>query len=160
MTALPDRNPPKRRPVTILIADDDPEDREFAERALRSARLASDLRFVEDGHQLMDYLRREGAFTDEATSPRPHLVLVDIRMPGKSGLECLAEIRADPRLRTLPVVVLTTSRADEDIYRSYELGVNSFISKPVTFPGLVEAMTALGRYWFEIVELPESMSDA
>lgn len=141
-------------PVPILLAEDDPDDQAFAREALAESRLANELFVVADGQELMDFLRREGSFAPPVRAPRPGLILMDLKMPRKDGLEALAEIRGDPELRSLPVVVLTTSRADEDIARSYELGVNSYIRKPVSFPGLVEAIQALGRYWFEIVELP------
>jgi CheY-like chemotaxis protein len=146
----------KATPITILIADDDDEDRALAARALKAARLSNDVRFVEDGEQLMAYLHHEGAYAPVAASPRPGILLLDLKMPRKDGFTALKEIRADPSLRHLPVVVLTTSGIEEDIYRSYDLGVNSFITKPVSFSGLVEAMRTLGRYWFEIVALPES----
>jgi CheY-like chemotaxis protein len=135
------------RAITILMADDDAEDRMLAKKALDSVRLANDLRFVEDGQELLDYLRR----TDV---PRPGIVLLDLNMPRKDGREALREIKADPALRDIPVVVLTTSRAEADILRTYELGASSFITKPVTFDGLVEVMRALDKYWFEIVDLP------
>lgn len=143
-------------PITILVADDDEEDRALAREALTRARLANNLRFVKDGEELMQYLHRRGAYAAPGAAPRPGLVLLDIKMPKKDGFACLREIRADAALRQLPVVVLTTSSAEEDIYRSYDLGVNSFVSKPVTLQGLVDAMVALGRYWFEIVELPRT----
>ena len=142
------------QPITILIADDDPEDREFALRALTTARLANDLHFVQDGEELMDYLLRRGTHAAPAKTPRPGLVLLDLRMPKKDGFSVLRAIRENPELRSLPVVVLTTSSAEQDIVRSYDLGVNSYITKPVTFAGLVDAMVTLGKYWFEIVELP------
>lgn len=143
-----------RVPIPILIADDDEEDRTLARDALTEARLANDLRFVNDGEELMQYLRCEGRYAAPGAAPRPGLLLLDIQMPKRDGFECLREIRADPMLRQLPVVVLTTSRAEADIFRSYDLGVNSFVSKPVTFDGLVDAMRTIGRYWFEIVALP------
>ena len=143
-----------RMPVTILVADDDEEDQMLARRALGVARLANEVRFVADGEELMDYLRRRGRYADPALAPRPGLLLLDLQMPRKDGFACLREIRLDPELRRIPVVVLTTSRAETDVYRSYDLGVNSFISKPITFTGLVEAMQVLGRYWLQIVELP------
>jgi CheY-like chemotaxis protein len=144
---------PSPRPITILLADDDADDRMLARDALAESRLANDLRFVEDGEDLMHYLRRTGRFAD-ADAPRPGLILLDLNMPRKDGREALREIKGDSSLRHIPIVVLTTSKAEEDIYRSYDLGVNSFITKPVTFDGLVSVMKALGRYWFEIVELP------
>lgn len=143
-----------RVPVPILVADDDEEDRMLARRALDAARLANDVRFVSDGEELMDYLRRRGRYAGPGSAPRPGLLLLDLQMPRKDGFACLREIRLDPELRRIPVVVLTTSRAEADVYRSYDLGVNSFISKPITFAGLVDAMQVLGRYWLQIVELP------
>jgi CheY-like chemotaxis protein len=140
--------------ISILIADDDEEDRALAARALHAARLANDLHFVDDGEQSLDYLKHRGIYTDRALSPRPGLMLLDLKMPKKDGFAVLRELRADPDLRTIPVVVLTTSTAEADIVRSYDLGVNSFISKPVTFAGLVDAMSTLGKYWFQIVALP------
>lgn len=143
-----------RSPITILMADDDAEDCMLARDALDECRLANDFRTVRDGEELLDYLHHRGKFSDAETAPRPGLILLDLNMPRMNGFEALTAIKSDARLRQIPVVVLTTSRAEEDIYRSYDLGVNSFISKPVTFEGLVDAMKALGRYWFEIVERP------
>ena len=144
----------KNKPITLLLADDDPDDRLLARQALEKSRLANDLRCVEDGEELLDYLRRRGKYADPKESPRPGLVLLDLNMPRKAGREALREIKSDPKLRDIPVVVLTTSKAEEDIARSYNLGVNSYITKPVKFSALVEVMRALGKYWFEIVELP------
>ncbi len=140
--------------ITIVMADDDAEDRMFAKEALVEARLANDLHFVEDGRELMDYLNRHGKYSHPMESPSPVLILLDLNMPKMDGREALQQIKADPRLRRIPVVVLTTSKAQEDIYRSYDLGASSFITKPVTFEGLVNLMRSLKRYWFEIVELP------
>jgi CheY-like chemotaxis protein len=148
------------KPITILIADDDDDDRVLARDALAESRLANDLRFVCDGEELLEYLRRVGKYADPKLSPRPGLILLDLNMPRMDGREALREIKADPELRSIPVVVLTTSKAEEDIYKTYDLGVNSFISKPVTFEGLVAIMHALRRYWFEIVELPPQDSGA
>ena len=145
-----------RMPVVILMADDDPEDRAFAKEALVESRLANTLFFVEDGEQLMDFLRRRGAYADAASSPRPGLILLDLNMPRKDGREALQEIKEDPDLRAIPVVVLTTSKAEEDVVRTYQLGVNSYIQKPVTFDRLVRVMQELSRYWFELVELPRT----
>lgn len=144
----------KKRPVVILIADDDPEDRMLAKEALEENRLANALHFVEDGEELLQYLKNEGKFSDRNSYPRPGLILLDLNMPKKDGREALREIKLDESLRLIPVVILTTSKAEEDIVRSYNLGVNSFITKPVTFDGLVEIMKTLSKYWFEIVELP------
>lgn len=145
---------PAGSPITILIADDDPEDRMLAQEALEEALLANDLRFVEDGEELMDYLKRRGKYTDPADSPYPGMLLLDLNMPRKDGREALEEIKSDADLKSLPVIILTTSEADEDILRSYGLGASSYITKPVTFDGLVKVMLALKTYWFEIVELP------
>lgn len=142
-------------PITILLADDDEEDRVMTEEALKESRLANNLRFVTDGEELTDYLFRRGTYADE-NAPTPGLILLDLNMPKKDGREALAEIKSDPQLRQIPVVVLTTSKAEEDILRTYELGVNSFITKPVTFEGLVDAMAVFTHYWFEIVALPHN----
>jgi CheY-like chemotaxis protein len=143
-----------RLPITILLADDDDEDRLMTQEALAESRLANDLRFALDGEDLMDYLLHRGRHANPTDSPVPGLILLDLNMPKKDGREALAEIKADPALRKIPVVVLTTSRAEEDIFRAYDLGVSSFITKPVTFEGLVDAMKVLTEYWFEIVVLP------
>ena len=143
-----------RRSITILLADDDADDRMMASDALEESRLANDLRCVEDGEELMDYLHRRGKFAPPNDAPRPGLILLDLNMPRKDGREALKEIKAEPELRSIPVIVLTTSKAEEDIYRTYDLGVNSFITKPVNFESLVAVMKTLGKYWFEIVELP------
>jgi CheY-like chemotaxis protein len=143
-----------RQPITILMADDDDDDRMLAQKALRGSRLANDMRFVVDGEDLLRYLRREPPYAVDVEAPRPGIILLDLNMPKKDGREALQEIKADPVLRNIPVVVLTTSGAEEDIVRTYDLGVNSFITKPVTFEGLVEVMQTLSRYWFEIVDLP------
>lgn len=142
-------------PITILICDDDEDDRMLTQQALEQAHIANDLRFVEDGEDLLDYLNQRGKYAGEnGLAPRPGLILLDLNMPKVDGREALKLIKTDPALREIPVVVLSTSSLDEDIVKSYQLGVNSFITKPVTFTGLVEAMHVLGRYWLEIVELP------
>lgn len=141
--------------ITILMADDDSEDRMLSEDALKEARLFNDLRFVEDGEELMDYLKRRGKYAEEGAAPRPGMILLDLNMPRKDGREALAEIKHDEELRTIPIVILTTSDADEDILRSYNLGAASYITKPVTFEGLVRVMIALKLYWFDIVALPK-----
>jgi CheY-like chemotaxis protein len=142
------------KPITILLAEDDPDDRLMAVEALEESRLANDLRTVGDGEELMDYLYHRGNFAGDNHWHLPGLILLDLNMPKKDGREALKEIKADPNLRRIPIVVLTTSDEEEDIYRSYDLGVNSFITKPVSFEGLVEIMKTLKLYWFEIVELP------
>jgi len=144
-----------RIPVTILVCDDDEDDRMLTQQALESAHISNDVRFVEDGEQLLDYLYQRGAFAGETgKAPRPGLILLDLNMPKIDGREALRVIKSDKTLLDIPVVVLSTSGLEQDIVRSYQLGVNSFITKPVTFAGLVEAMNVLGRYWLEIVELP------
>ena len=143
----------RRRPITIIIADDDPEDRMLAEDALQESRLVNDIRFVEDGEELLEYLQQRGKYSDPESAPRPGMILLDLNMPRMDGREALKLIKGDPDLRRIPVIVLTTSKAEEDIYRSYDLGVNSFIIKPVTFDSLVNIMRVLETYWFEIVEM-------
>ena len=143
-----------RKSVTIVMADDDADDRMFAREALAENRLANDLHFVSDGEELLDFLRHEGRYADPVSSPRPGLILLDLNMPNMDGREALEAIKADPKLRHIPVIILTTSRTEADIFSSYDLGASSYITKPVTFEGLVQAMGQLGRYWFEIVELP------
>jgi CheY-like chemotaxis protein len=147
------------RPIVILLADDDEEDRMLAADALEESRVVNEFRFVEDGEELLDYLYHRNRFADPASSPAPGLILLDLNMPRKDGREALREIKADPDLRRIPVVVLTTSKAEEDIYRTYDLGANSFITKPVSFEGLVAVMRDIGRYWIEIVELPPDSID-
>ena len=144
----------ERKPIVILLADDDEEDRMLACDALAESHLSNDITCVTDGEELMDYLQRRGKYAPPAKAPRPGLILLDLNMPKKDGREALREIKSDPELRQISVVVLTTSKAEEDIYSSYDSGASSFISKPVTFEGLVEVMKGLGRYWFEIVDLP------
>jgi two-component system response regulator len=136
------------------MADDDADDREMTREAFEDSRLVNDLRFVEDGVELLDYLYRRGKFTDPETSPRPGLILLDLNMPKKDGREALAEIKSDPKFKNIRIVVMTTSKAEEDISRVYDLSAASYITKPVTFSGLVEVIQTLGRYWLEIVELP------
>ena len=145
---------PLNNPILVLVADDDPEDRMLIEDAFEESRLANTLEFVEDGEELLDYLHRRNGYSDPSASPRPGLILLDLNMPRKDGREALKEIKSDPHLRQIPIVVMTTSKAEEDVMRTYDLGVNSFITKPVTFEGLVEVVRMLGRYWFQIVELP------
>ncbi|WP_345247991.1 response regulator [Nibrella saemangeumensis] len=140
--------------MTILIADDDADDRMFLEQALRSIGYTQDIQFVEDGEQLMDYLKQQGSYS-EANAPWPNLIILDLNMPRKNGFQALEEIKADARLRRLPVVVMTTSSADEDVLRTYNLGVNSYITKPFNFNRLIEMMGALKTYWIDTVKLPE-----
>lgn len=140
--------------IELLIADDDAEDRMLIRDAFTESRLNNTLKFVEDGEQLIDYLFNRGQFTDKTKFPRPGLILLDLNMPKKDGREALKEIKSDPVLRSIPVIILTTSKAEEDILKTYNLGVSSFITKPVRFEALVDIMKTLNKYWFEIVELP------
>jgi CheY-like chemotaxis protein len=142
------------KPITILMADDDPDDRLMTKEAFEESRLVNDLRFAEDGVELLDYLQRRGKYADPASSPRPGLILLDLNMPKKDGREALREIKADPKLKNIRVVILTTSKAEEDIYRSYDLSAASYITKPVTFAAMAEVVKVLGKYWLEIVALP------
>jgi len=137
------------------MADDDADDRQLAREAFDEAKLSNDLRFVEDGAELLEYLQRRGKYADPASSPRPGIILLDLNMPKVDGREALTRIKLDPNLKCLPVVVLTTSKAEIDIIRSYNLSAASYIAKPITFEGLVEVVRTLGRYWLEIVELPD-----
>jgi CheY-like chemotaxis protein len=144
--------------VIILCAEDDPEDRMFVEDAMEESRLANELHFVEDGEELMDYLHRRGKYTELNKVHLPGLIFLDLNMPKKDGREALEEIKADPNLRRIPIVVLTTSKAEEDILRTYDLGVSGFIIKPVTFESLVSIMKTVSKYWFEIVEPPPQVT--
>ncbi len=139
------------KPITILLADDDEDDRMNTQHALNRHHLANDLRCVNDGEELMAYLHRRGPYHD---APRPGLILLDLNMPRKDGREALQEIKADPALRRIPVIVLTTSGEEEDILKTYDLGASSYIRKPVGFEALVNTIDTLGQYWFQVVELP------
>ena len=142
------------KPVTFLIAEDDPDDRLLIKEAFQESLVSNSVSFVEDGVELLDYLRSQDKVADPGDAPTPDLILLDLNMPRKDGREALAEIKSDPSLRYIPVVVLTTSKAEEDIMRSYDIGAASYITKPVTFDGLVEAIKGLGQYWVQIVRLP------
>lgn len=138
----------------LILADDDEDDRLLTADALRVAKVDSDFRTVNDGEELMDYLHHCGKYAPPVSSPRPDLVLLDLNMPRMGGWEALRAIRADAELRSIPVVILTTSRRADHVQSTYDLGANSFIVKPVTFGGLVQAMTVAAEYWFRTVELP------
>jgi CheY-like chemotaxis protein len=140
------------RPICILIADDDADDRLLVKDAFQESDGVNNLRFVENGVELLDYLRKQGKYKD--ASDFPDLVLLDLNMPRKDGREVLQEIKNDPNLRHLPVVILTTSKAEEDILRSYDMGAAGYITKPVTFEGLIEITKGLSEYWLQIVRLP------
>lgn len=144
----------RRRAVRILVCDDDPDDRMLIEDSLKESRLANPRDYVADGEELMDYLLHRGRYAGPGGPPLPGLILLDLNMPRKDGREALQEIKANDALRRIPVVILTTSRSEQDILRSYDLGASGFVTKPVTFAALVDAMQVMAKYWFEIVELP------
>jgi CheY-like chemotaxis protein len=138
--------------MTILFAEDDPDDRLLLREAIETKLAECDLRFVEDGDDLMDYLRHRGRYT--ADSPRPALIMLDLNMPGKDGREAAREIKGDPGLRQIPIVVLTTSKSEEDVFRLYDLGVNSFLRKPSSFEGLLRLVCKIREFWLSTAELP------
>lgn len=140
--------------MLILIADDDADDRMFVEQALRQTGYSHEIRTVEDGEDLLNYLQHKGPYS-ETNAPRPTLLILDLNMPRMNGFQALKIIKDDVALRRLPVVVMSTSTADEDILRSYDLGVNSFVIKPFHYNRLVEVISALKTYWLETVRLPE-----
>ena len=146
----------KNKAIEILIADDDAEDRMLIVDALKESMLMNNIHEVEDGEELMDFLQHRGKFLDKEKFPTPGIILLDLNMPKKDGREALKEIKADEHLRCIPIIVLTTSKAEQDILKTYNLGVNSYITKPVSFAGLVDVMKTLNKYWFEIVELPQN----
>lgn len=147
------------KPITILMADDDEDDRLLTQDALAESRVLNELHFVEDGVELLEYFERKGKFVDKSISPRPGLILLDLNMPRMDGREALEAIKANPNLKGIPVVILTTSKQEEDMVKGYNLGAASYITKPVTFDGLVELMKTLGKYWVEFVELPSTFND-
>ena len=136
--------------IPILMAEDDPDDRLFIEQAFRDLRLGGELHFVENGEELMNFLRRRGTYSDPRCSPRPALILLDLNMPKKDGRQCLAEIKSDSVLQDIPVVVWTTSNLEEDIARCFEAGADSYMTKPASYPGLLEAVKEIGRRWFPV----------
>lgn len=146
----------KRR--TILMADDDGEDCVLVGDALRETGRTCDLRFVRNGEELFDYLRRQGEYEGGSDAPRPDLILLDLKMPRKDGREALRELKADPIWRQIPVVVLTTSAADDDVNACYEMGVNAYVTKPVSFRKLVKVLDAITKYWFDVAQLPPRTS--
>jgi CheY-like chemotaxis protein len=145
-----------KKPLTVLMVDDDEDDCLLVKDAFKENRIGNEVRCLEDGIELMDYLLHRGSYHEEALAPKPGLILLDLNMPRMDGRRALKELKSNPDLRSIPVVILTTSKEERDILYSYETGASSFITKPVTFEGLVQAMKALGKYWFEIVELPSA----
>ncbi len=142
----------------VLMVDDDPDDLFLAKDAFSQSDLPGDFQMVSGGEEMMDYLYRRGRFIDLENFPMPSFILLDLNMPGKSGFESLMEIKKDPSLRRIPIVVFTTSGEEEDIYCSYELGASSYITKPATFDDFVEVMKKLGEYWLSLVRLPEKLA--
>ena len=141
--------------TVVIIAEDDPDDRLLIKDAIQEASSKKvDVFFVQDGAEMLDYLYHRGKYRGTAESPTPELVLLDLNMPKKNGMEVLAEIKGDPGLRAIPVVVLTTSHSPEHVQRSYELGGNGYVTKPDSFSELVELMKGIERYWFKTVKLP------
>ena len=142
--------------IRILMADDDPDDCMLTRDAFAEAHLINEISFVTNGQELLDYLRHQGKYAPPNSAARPNLILLDLNMPVKNGREALQEIKADPELRSIPVIILTTSQAEEEVLRAYDLGASSFITKPVLFESMIEIVKSLGEYWFEIVELPNT----
>ena len=142
------------KPAVILLAEDDPGDQELTRRALEQSRIRNELYIVEDGEEALNYLLRRGEYEDPASSPKPDLMLLDLNMPKMDGKQLLEQMRADPNLRRIPVVALTTSKQENDIIRTYDLGANSYIVKPVDMDQFVNAIKVLKDYWFQIVVLP------
>lgn len=140
--------------IYIVVADDDEDDRLMTKEAFEELKILNELFFVKDGVELLDFLYRRNQYADVEKSPRPGLILLDLNMPRIDGREALKIIKADESLRSIPITIFTTSKAEEDIIRSYNLGVNCFVTKPVTYPGLVDVVRQLNSFWFELVELP------
>ena len=143
-------------PWTVLVAEDNPDDCRFTEEAWKEAQLGHELRFVHNGKELLDYLYNRGLFTDAEVAPRPGVILLDLNMPLKSGGDALVEIKTDPALARIPVIILTTSKAGQDMLKTASLGVNGYITKPGTFHGYIEMMENLVRNWSEMIEPPFS----
>lgn len=146
--------PARKNPVTILVVNDDEDNRFLIREALQEVGIRINYYLLEDGEELLAYLFRRDRYANPTNSPRPDLILLDLNMPNINGLDALTQIKSDPNLRLIPVVILTTSHQPKDIVHSYSLGANSFIAKPLTFEALVETMKILCRYWFEIISLP------
>lgn len=145
-----------KKSVVILIAEDDDDDFLLAKEAFEEYNLVNEIFRVKNGEELLDFLHRRGQFKDPQKAPFPFLILLDLNMPRMDGREALKEIKADAELRKIPIVIMTVSKEEEDIIRSYDLGANSYIRKPVRFTEMVEIVKTIGKYWFEIVELPSA----
>ena len=144
-------NPDLGRPIEILLVEDSPSDTDLTVEALAAAKVTNRLSIVEDGVQAMEFLRRQGQY---AQAPRPDLILLDLNLPRKDGREVLAEIRSDEKLTSIPVVVLTTSQAEQDVVRAYTLHANCYITKPVDFRQFLEVIEAIEGFWLSVVKLP------
>lgn len=138
----------------ILLAEDDADDRMLVKRVLESELGVTEVRCVWNGEDLMDYLRQRGKYSDPEEAPRPALILLDLNMPRKDGREALTEIKSDPDLRSIPIVVLTTSNSENDVEQSYLAGVNAYVTKPARFSDMVNSFKALHDFWFRVVRLP------
>jgi CheY-like chemotaxis protein len=141
--------------MIILVADDDEDDQLFTKEAFDESKLNIEIRFVNDGLELLDYLKQRNKYANPESCPRPSLILLDLNMPKMDGREALKEIKTDETLKMIPVVALTTSKAEQDVLKTYELGINSFITKPVSIADFIEIASTLGHYWLEIVQLPQ-----
>lgn len=139
----------------ILLVEDSPEDYETTVRSLKKAGLKNPILRCADGEEALDYLNKRGAYANPDSAPRPGIVLLDLNLPGTDGREVLEEVKRDPSLKTIPIVVLTTSTDERDIEQCYEAGANSYIQKPVDLDGFVQSMTRMKDYWFEVVILPK-----
>ncbi|MCU7934440.1 MAG: response regulator [Candidatus Thiodiazotropha sp. (ex Dulcina madagascariensis)] len=138
-------------PVEILLVEDNPGDARLAQEGMKEGKILNHLSIVSDGEQAMDFLCQEGEY---AEAPRPDLILLDLNLPKKDGREVLAEIKANPRLKRIPVVILTMSKAEEDILRAYDLHANCYISKPIDLEKFIAVVNAIELFWFTIVQLP------
>lgn len=145
-----------KKKLVILVADDDEDDQLFTREAFEESKMSVDIRFVNDGLELLDYLKQKNKYVNPDDCPSPSLILLDLNMPKMDGREALKEIKSDAVLKTIPVVALTTSKAEQDVLKTYELGINSFITKPVAIGEFIEIARTLGHYWLDIVQLPQT----
>lgn len=152
------QDPQNDKNLLLLYAEDDPDDVMLMKDAMDEGGMEDELKIVQDGHELMNYLKGRGAYHDPVQAPAPDIILLDLNLPQKDGHEVLKEIKNDDDLKHIPVIVLTSSRSDEVITSVYKLGANSFIVKPVSIGSLAEIMTSMKRFWGQISELP-SMQD-
>jgi two-component system, chemotaxis family, response regulator Rcp1 len=144
-------SPIQTRPIQILLVEDSPSDARLTISALKLAKVANELHHVEDGVQAMEFLRRQGKYEK---SPRPDLILLDLNLPRKDGREVLKEMKEDPKFTNIPVIVLTTSNAEQDVLRSYQLHCNCYVTKPVNFDRFLECVQSIEHFWLSVVVLP------